>query len=136
MKTKKIIAAILVMTAGFGLSSCNETEESIDWAPMQWTAESEVENVANVDWVSADGAELTFSCENYTAPWFSAGEDYIFPNADDHRSIAGEFFNAQLDGKKLTITFEANYTSTRQISVIVTEGNIFHTFQFAQSVNK
>ena len=127
----------LLMFAVLVLASCSKDDG--DWDPMVWKADVPVQITDGIYHVSADGGTLTFTCKNYSKPWFSYaqenGEDIQPPYIDemDYGLIYSQNFRAEIHGNKLTIDFEANESSqTRNISITVTAGDIFYTFQFKQ----
>ena len=142
MKTTKIWRNILVMTVAIlSFNACSDDPDG-KWDPMVWKAEVPVQTTDGVYTVSADGAELTFSCRNYSSPWIeyaaSDGEYYYPPReANNYHIITKDWFKAETSGHTLKVIFEANETAKeRPLQLTVTAGDIFYTFKFKQSANK
>ena len=138
----KIWRLALTMLAAFSLASCSSEALDGDWDPMVWKAEVPVRTTDGIYNVSADGETFTFSCNNYSRPWFSEarvdGEPILPPYMDeiDYALIYGETFYAEIHGNKLTIVFMANESvQPRNTTIEVTAGDIFYTFRFKQFAN-
>ena len=137
MKIWRITFALL---AAFSLASCSSESKDGDWDPMVWKTEVPVVKTTDgIYEVSADGATFTFSCRNYSKPWFSEaevdGEPILPPYMDEigYGLIYGENFRAEIHGNKLSIEFKPNKTAqTTNTSITVTAGDIFYTFRFKQ----
>ena len=137
----KIWRSILVMVvAVLAFNSCSDDDG--DWDAMVWKAEVPVQMTDGVYNVSANGAEFTFSCRNYSSPWIvnvtSSGE-YFYPprESNDYHAITTDWFKAEISGNKLKVVFEANDTAEeRPLQLTVTAGDIFHTFKFKQFANR
>ena len=74
-----------MMLAAFSLASCSKEKDG-DWDPMEWKADEPVRATGDAYVVSADEETITFTCSNYTKPWFSSAKDNgkdIFPEKDD-----------------------------------------------------
>ncbi len=131
---------IFVMCAAlFSLTSCISDEPYGKWDPMVWKAEVPVQTTDGIYDVSADGAMFTFSCSNYSKPWFSDavvdGEPILPPYMDeiDYGLIYSENFRAEMHGNKMTVDFKANDSAQpRNTKITVTAGDIFYTFRFKQ----
>lgn len=132
---------ILVMTAAMlSLASCSSDEKDGDWDPMVWKAEVPVVKTTDGIYdVSADGGTFTFTCRNYSKPWFSDanedGKEFLPPYMHDidYGLIYSENFRAEIHGNRLTIDFKANDgTQARNTTITVTAGDIFYTFRFKQ----
>ena len=142
MKTMKIWRIMFVMLAAFSLASCSSDEPDGKWDAMVWKAEVPVQITDGVYNVSETGAEFTFSCKNYSAPWIenalSNGEYYYPPReANDYHTITTDWFKVEIIGSKLKVVFEANKTAEeRPLLLTVTAGDIFYTFKFKQFANK
>ena len=141
MKTMKFWRNILVMTAAMlSLASCSSDEKDGDWDPMVWKAEVPVVKTTDGIYdVSADGGTFTFTCRNYSKPWFSDanedGKEFLPPYMHDidYGLIYSENFRAEIHGNRLTIDFKANDgTQARNTTITVTAGDIFYTFRFKQ----
>ncbi len=137
LKTLKIWRIVLVMTvAVLSLNSCSSDEADGEWAPMVWEAEVPVQMTDGVYYVSVNGTEFTFSCQNYSSPWVenavSNGEYYYPPReANDYHTISADWFKVETSGNKLKVVFEANETAEeRPLQLTVTAGDIFYTFKF------
>ena len=136
----KIWRIAFAMLAAFSLASCCSESKDGDWDPMVWKAEVPVVKTTDgIYEVSADGATFTFSCRNYSKPWFSEaevdGEPILPPYMDEigYGLIYGENFRAEIHGNKLSIEFKPNKTAkTTNTSITVTAGDIFYTFRFKQ----
>ena len=136
----KIWRLVLATLAAFSLASCSSESKDGDWDPMVWKAEVPVVKTTDgIYEVSADGATFTFSCLNYSKPWFSEaevdGEPILPPYMDEigYGLIYGENFRAEIHGNKLSIEFKPNKTAqTTNTSITVTAGDIFYTFRFKQ----
>ena len=140
MTTKKIWRLAFAILAAFSLASCSSDEPEGKWDPMIWKAENPVAQTQDKVYdVSADGATFTFSCSNYSRPWFSEaevdGEPILPPYMDeiDYGLIYDESFRAEMHGNKLTVDFKANDSAQpRNTKITVTAGDIFYTFRFKQ----
>ena len=126
-----------MMLAAISLASCSS--EDGDWDPMVWKAEVPIQTTDKVYNVSGDGETITFSCLNYSKPWFAGaevdGEPILPPLMDEagYGLIYGENFRAEIHGNKLSIEFKPNKTAqTTNTSITVTAGDIFYTFRFKQ----
>ena len=127
-----------VTLAALALASCSKEKDG-DWDPMEWKADEPVPATGDAYVVSADERTITFTCSNYTKPWFSGAKDNgkdIFPEKDDLGLIDSESFRAEMEGNKLTIVFKENESAQeRSFSITVTAGDIFYTFYFKQAGN-
>ena len=139
-RARAIYTLAFVVFAAFSLASCSSDRNDGDWDSMVWKAEVPVVKTTDGIYdVSADGATLTFSCRNYSKPWFSEakvdGEQIIPPYMDEinNKLIYGENFRAEIHGNKLTVDFKANDSAQpRNTTITVTAGDIFYTFRFKQ----
>ena len=140
MKTMKIWRNISVMCAALlSLASCSSESKDGDWDPMVWKAEVPIQTTDKVYNVSGDGETITFSCLNYSKPWFAGaevdGEPILPPLMDEigYGLIYGENFRAEIHGNKLSIEFKPNKKAqATNTSITVTAGDIFYTFRFKQ----
>ncbi len=139
MKTMQHWKTILVMClAIFSLASCEKDRLDGDWDSMDWKAESPVVTTDGIYDVSDRGATLSFTCRNYSRPWIenaSSGEQQYYPEREsgDYHTIVADWFKAEIEGNKLTVSFEPNNESNEQhLSLTVTAGDIFYTFKFKQ----
>ena len=129
-----------MMLAAFSLASCSKEKDG-DWDPMEWKADDPVQINDGVYSVSADEESFTFTCSNYSKPWFSNAKDNgkdVFPSKDDTDGILidSENFRAEMQENKLTVHFKANESAQeRSFSITVTAGDIFYTFNFEQAVS-
>ena len=137
MKTMKIWRIAFAMLAAISLASCSS--EDGDWDPMVWKAEVPIQTTDKVYNVSGDGETITFSCLNYSKPWFAGaevdGEPILPPLMDEigYGLIYGENFRAEIHGNKLSIEFKPNKKAqATNTSITVTAGDIFYTFRFKQ----
>ena len=130
---------IIVMLAIIVLGACSK--EDGDWDPMVWKAEMAVQKTNGIYEVPAAGAEFTFSCKNYSAPWIDYAVSDVktyYPDLEtgDPHTISDDWFKAEISGNKLTVKFEVNETAEeRLLQLIVTAGDIFYTFKFRQMAN-
>ena len=140
-RVRAIYVNILMMCAAMlSLASCSSESKDGDWDPMVWKTEVPVVKTTDgIYEVSADGATFTFSCHNYSKPWFSEaevdGEPILPPYMDEigYGLIYGENFRAEIHSNKLSIEFKPNKTAqTTNTSITVTAGDIFYTFRFKQ----
>ena len=126
-----------MMLAAFSLASCSEKDG--DWDPMEWKADEPVQTIDGVYNVSADEGTFSFTCSNYSKPWFSSAIDNgkdILPKEGDFGIIDSDSFLAKIEGNKLTIDFKENDSDQkRSFSITVTAGDIFYTFNFEQAAN-
>ena len=135
---KQIIITILL--ALFTLAACDKKDG--DWDPMEWKAEVAVQKTNGTYDVPATGAELTFSCKNYSSPWIEyavSDQKTYYPELEtnNRHKLSDDWFKAEINGNKLTVVFEANETAEERIlQLIVTAGDIFYTFKFRQWANK
>ena len=141
MITKMNTLKTLLMLAVLLLASCESTAPEGEWDPMIWKADVPVQKADGFYQVPAAGAELIFSCQNYSFPWISDAEsngEYFFPprEENDFHTITTDWFRAEAKGNKLHVKFEANGTAKeRTVKLTVTAGDIFYTFGFRQSAN-
>ena len=141
MITKMNTLKTLLMLAVLLLASCESTAPEGEWDPMIWKADVAVQKADGFYQVPAAGAELIFSCQNYSFPWISDAEsngEYFFPprEENDFHTITTDWFRAEAKGNKLHVKFEANGTAKERIvKLTVTAGDIFYTFGFRQSAN-
>lgn len=141
MKTWKILRTIIVMAvAVLSFNSCGDDPDG-KWSPMIWKAEMPAETTDGVYTASADGAEFSFSCENYSSPWIGEawfnGEFFPPLEANGYRTVSTSWAKAEISGNKLKVVFEANETTERrQFYLTVTAGDIFYTFRFMQFENQ
>lgn len=128
----------LITIAALSLASCSKEKDG-DWDPMEWKADEPVQATGDAYVVSADEETITFTCSNYTKPWFSSAKDNgkdIFPEKDDLGLIDSKSFRAEMEGNKLAIVFKENESAQeRSFSITVTAGDIFYTFHFKQAGN-
>ena len=126
-----------MMLAAFSLASCSKKDG--EWDPMEWRADEPVQITDDVCKVSADEETLSFTCSNYSKPWFSNAKDDgkdIFPKEGDPGSIDSDNFSAKIQGNKLIIDFKENESDQKRCySITVTAGDIFYTFYFEQAAN-
>ena len=142
MKNIKSWRIILVMTVAVLLfNSCSDDTDG-KWDSMVWKADVPVQTTDGIYIASANGAEFTFSCQNYSSPWVEnavSNKEYYFPprEANNYHTISADWFKAEISGNKLKIVFEANETAEEKpLQLTVTAGDIFYTFKFKQIVNK
>ncbi|MBR6183274.1 MAG: BACON domain-containing protein [Bacteroidales bacterium] len=123
-----------VALAALSLASCSKEKD-----PMEWKADEPVQATGNAYVVSADEQTITFTCSNYTDPWFSGAQDNgedILLEKDNPGLIGSENFRAEMQGNKLTIGFKENESAQeRTFSITVTAGEISYTFHFKQAGN-
>jgi len=143
MKTIKIWRIILVMTVVvLSFNSCSNDDLYGKWDSMVWKAEVPVLTTDGVYTASANGAEFTFSCQNYSSPWVENavfnGEYYYPPReANNYHTISADWFKIEISGNILKVVFEANETAEEKpLQLTVTAGDIFYTFKFKQVSNK
>jgi len=143
MKTIKIWRIILVMTVVvLSFNSCSNDDPYGKWDSMVWKAEVPVLTTDGVYTASANGAEFTFSCQNYSSPWVENavfnGEYYYPPReANNYHTISADWFKIEISGNILKVVFEANETAEEKpLQLTVTAGDIFYTFKFKQVSNK
>ncbi len=143
MNLSKIWNNLLVMgSAAITLASCNttETNELGKWEPMVWETGNPPKKVARTNYVPSAGGEFIFYCVNYV-PWFEgavANGKYYYPprEKNDFNTLTTEWAKAEINGNKLKVTFDANETGMeRQLTLEVTAGDIFDTFNFKQLAN-
>ena len=108
MKTLKT----LLMLAVLFLASCESTDPEGKWDSMIWKADVAVQKTDGFYQVPAAGAELIFSCQNYSFPWISDAEsngEYFFPprEENDFHTITTDWFRAEAKGNKLHVKFVA-----------------------------
>lgn len=141
-RMKVIYAISFVMLASYTFTSCIIEEPDGKWDSMVWTVEEPVQKTGGAYTVSASGFVITFSCENYSSPWIENAEyggEWYFPPREEsnYHTIKTDWFNAELKGNKLKVTFEPNETtSERLLKLTVTAGDIFYTFHFKQLANR
>ncbi len=136
MKTIKYFVNSVMMLAVLSLAICGCSDPDGLWDPMEWKAEVPMQIKNRVVNVPETGAELIFSCRNYSSPWIEVaeynGERYA-PNSGMYPALP-DWFKAEMNGNKLTVLFEPNNTGEqRYIQLTVTAGDIFYTFKFKQS---
>lgn len=124
--------------AALSLASCSKEKDG-DWDPMEWKADEPVQTTDGVYNVSADEGTFSFTCSNYSKPWFSNATDNgkdIHPKEDDYGTIDSDSFLAKIEDNKLTIDFKENESDQKRcFSITVTAGDIFYTFNFEQAAN-
>ena len=129
-----------MMLAALSLASCSKEKDG-DWDPMEWKTDDSVQITDGVYSVSADEETFTFTCSNYSKPWFSSAKDNgkdVLPSKDDIDGILidSENFRAEMQGNKMIVKFKANESAQeRSFSITVTAGDIFYTFNFEQAVS-
>ena len=139
MKIWRIILVMIVVVLSF--HSCSDNDPYGKWDPMVWKAEVPVLTTDGIYTASADGAEFTFSCQNYSLPWVenavSNGKYYYPPReANNYHTISADWFKVEISGNTLKVVFEANETtSEKRLELTVTAGDIFYTFKFKQFAN-
>ena len=141
MNTMKILRNIIMLLAALSFaSSCDDLDGK--WDPMVWKAEVPVQTTDGIYNVSEAGGEFTFSCRNYSSPWInnaSSNGEYYYPprEKNDNHTITADWFKAEISGNKLKVVFKDNDTKEeRPLQLIVTAGDIFHTFRFKQFANR
>ena len=140
MRIMKLWRIAFMVLAVFSIASCSK--EDGDWDPMEWNADTPVGQKDGIYSISADEGTFTFTCRNYSKPWFAGAKDNgkdILPAFEERggcRLMSNDNFRAEIQGNKLTIDFKANESDqTRSFSFTVTAGDIFYTFYFKQSAN-
>ncbi len=139
MRTIKLWRLAFAMLSAFSLASCSSDEPDGKWDSMVWKAEVPVQITDRVYNVSETGAELVFSCKNYSSPWISDAEsrgEHYFPSheVNDYHTVSADWFKAEINGNKLTVVFNSNATTEeRPLQLTVTAGDIFYTFSFKQN---
>lgn len=130
----------LMVLAALSLASCSKEKDG-DWDSMEWKNDAHVPIIHGIYKVSADEGTFSFSCSNYSKPWFSnakENEKVVFPSKEEvgGKLIDSENFRAEIMGNKLTVHFKENEgAKERNISITVTAGDIFYTFNFEQAGN-
>ena len=133
---------LVVMAAMLSFASCDSSEEDGDCDSMIWVAEGQVQQTDGIYLVPTDGGTTTFTCRNYSAPWLDnakSGTNYYYPPREENRyhTITADWFKAEIVGNKLSVTFDSNGSDqARPLVLIVTAGDIFHTFMFQQSAKQ
>ena len=126
-----------MMLAAISLASCSKKDG--DWDPMEWKADEPVQTTDGVYNVSSDEGTFSFTCSNYSKPWFSNAKDNgkdILPKEGDYGIIDSDSFRAKIEDNKLTIDFKENESDQKRcFSITVTAGDIFYTFNFEQDAN-
>lgn len=134
----KLWRIAFVALAALSLASCSKEKDG-DWDPMEWKADEPVQATGNTYVVSAAEQTITFTCSNYTEPWFSNAQDNgedILLEKDNPRLIDSENFRAEMQGNKLTIAFKENESAQeRIISITVAAGYFFYTFYIKQAAD-
>ncbi len=141
-RMRVIYAICFVLLGCFALTSCIIEEPDGKWDSMVWKAEEPVQKTDGIYTISASGSVITFSCGNYSSPWIenaeSEGEWYFPPREENnYHTIKADWFNVEMRGNKLKVTFERNETPMeRPLKLTVTAGDIFYTFNFKQFANR
>ena len=133
------IAMTIIATLSF--TSCNKDVERAlgDWDPMIWKTEAQTTQKDDAYIIDANGGEITFICNNYSAPWLADADslDKHYYIEYDVRSYDADWFKADINDNVLIVTFKANPNPVeRPLKLTVTAGDIFHAFYFKQSAKK
>ncbi len=133
---KTIIEFLFTLAAIFVIYGCSEDDNDTygNWAPMKWQAEQDILNEDGVYIIATDGDTVSFVCTNYSSPWMcGANVDNEYIGCDDlYKSIEGKWFTAFFYDNRLSVIFEKNTESARNVELIVTAGDIFDYFYFMQ----
>ena len=135
--TKKLMNLMLLSLLFIG---CNLPEPDGKWAKMKWVSESDlmVDNGAYL--LYQEGGSFTFKCKNYGHPWISCitiDGTYQEINHENPKSFKGEWVEVKMNGNNMTIIVEPlpDSLESRNFSLEVTAGDIFHHFKFSQRLN-
>ena len=131
---------LFALAAACMLGGCTSTTLDGDWDPMKWNAEQKLTSDNGAYIIPSDGETITFVCKNYSEPWMSAADvngKYFLPDyeANDYKSITGDWFTASIQDNRLSVTFAENTTAERSVTITVTAGDIFYTFKFRQKAS-
>jgi hypothetical protein len=131
--------SILLIIVLLGLSSCGDEPDG-KWDKMKWNDLSNLKQVDGNYIVPASGGTYTFECKNYMAPWINTVMEngvtdfsLIEINHDFHR-FTGSWFDVQCINADLVVTIDPLDAdcNERNMTVIVTAGDIFEIFVFQQ----
>ena len=126
--------SILLLVVLAGVASCGKDEPDGKWDDMKWNVPSALTKENGVYIVPANGGTYTFECKNYT-PWIDHCESNFYDMVVSSTTYAySEWFEVIVEGKNVIITFQPleDDTEARQLTVVVTAGDIFDSFKFTQ----
>lgn len=141
---KLLTTAFVILLMAVSLTSCDFDKKDGDWDPMKWARtdyrETVVDRISYYD-VPASGGTFTFRCTNYNSFWLAGTSvkdekgktELLYHEEGDYKNITNSLITERVEGNMLTVTFPATDGVTRRFEVIVTAGDIFHTFRFKQS---
>lgn len=149
MKAKTILLSLIAPIALFATTSCNKEGKDGDWEPMKWTKNTyATQKYADKTYyqVPSTGGSFTFTCKNYEKFWLSsvnitsAAYGYTVEKhiADgtygkwDGRHYDDERCSIDISDNVLTVKFQQSDSSLCTYKIVVTAGDIFHSFQFLQ----
>lgn len=129
-----IKVAVLLMAVLIGAASCGKDEPDGMWAEMKWDDKSGLTKENGVYIVPANGGTYTFTCQNYK-PWIS-NCDYAYYDMVVHSftHVIGEWFEVECVDHDVIVTFLPleDLTNSRNLTVVVTAGDIFDQLVFEQ----
>lgn len=132
-----LVLALFTMLCGCG------DEYDMSWESMKW--KSEVFGYLTKDGkkyihVPKYGDRCIFTCTNYNRFWVSSvaitedGSTVIhYENPDDRRIFKDKTIYVEIESNKMKVYFPPSCAKDRMFEVVVTAGDIFHTFRFMQS---
>ena len=141
---KLLTTAFVILLMAVSLTSCDFDKKDGDWDPMKWARtdyrETVVDRISYYD-VPASGSTFTFRCTNYNTFWLAGTSvkdekgktEHLYHEEGDYNNITNSLITERVEGNMLTVTFPATDGVTRRFIVVVTAGDIFHTFRFKQS---
>lgn len=126
------VSILLVVLAG--VASCVKDEPDGKWDNMKWNEPSALTKENGAYIVPANGGTYIFECKNYT-PWIDHCESGFYDMlVSSSTYVYSEWFEVIVEGKNVIITFQPleDETGARQLTVVITAGDIFDTFRFTQ----
>ena len=133
---KATILLINFLATLASLASCSSNEPDGKWDKMKWKDLSGLAKENGAYIVPADGGAYAFECTNYSSPWLSSildNGEYVYPSPDFH-SFTSDWFSVLCDHATVTVNIQPldGSTASRSLSVGVTAGDIFDSFDFVQ----
>ena len=131
---KQLARIILLLFAIiFMVASCGDEPDG-KWDKMKWEDLSGLTQENGIYIVPATGGTYTFKCQNYK-PWIDHCEyDYHEMVLYSPTLVYCDWFEVQCENNDVTVTFGPldDLTKPRQLTVVLTAGDIFDYFRFEQ----
>jgi hypothetical protein len=131
--------SILLIAILLGFSSCGDEPDG-KWDKMKWNNLSNLKQEEGKYIVPASGGTYTFECTNYKAPWINSvteegvDEYSLIEVTDNFHTFIGKWFDVRCVNADLVVTIDPLDADCyeRNMTVIVTAGDIFEIFVFQQ----